>query len=291
MSISIKDAAGSSQALATGSGDGSGAPYKSPAAVGIGAVGDAAATDSTSSWSVVAVLKGLYALLAGTLTAAIKLGATAVSANSGTKDAGTIRVVLATDQPALTNKLLVTPDPNAAVNLAQVGGTNISQGHGTAAAAIRVELPTDGTGLVGANLAQALDATNDGIRAYVVVNRMVDSTGAVLTVKRKRVTVTSTSATSIVPAVTSKQILVLGYSLQSQGSNTPAFNFQDDAGTPVVLSRTWKLDATGAAGVNGVVRGESPAGCGVDPTTAGQALMGKMDATGSVPVEVTYVEL
>jgi hypothetical protein len=37
-------------------------------------------------------------------------GAVALSGNSGNKDGGTVRVVLATDQPALTNKLLVTPD-------------------------------------------------------------------------------------------------------------------------------------------------------------------------------------
>lgn len=35
------------------------------------------------------------------------------------------------------------------VNLTQVAGSAISQGHGTAATAVRVELPTDGTGTVG----------------------------------------------------------------------------------------------------------------------------------------------
>lgn len=79
-----------------------------------------------------------------------QLAGTATSVNSGVKDAGTLRVVLATDQPQLTNKLLVTPDANSAINLAQVAGATIAQGHGTAAAAVRVELPTDGTGLVSA---------------------------------------------------------------------------------------------------------------------------------------------
>lgn len=37
----------------------------------------------------------------------------------------------------------------AGINITQVGGATISQGHGTAATAIRVELPTDGTGTVG----------------------------------------------------------------------------------------------------------------------------------------------
>ena len=52
-----------------------------------------------------------------------------VDTNSGTKSAGTLRVVLATDQPALTNKLLVTPDSvalpaNQSVNVSQIAGTN-----------------------------------------------------------------------------------------------------------------------------------------------------------------------
>lgn len=50
---------------------------------------------------------------------------------------------------ASMTKLLVTPDANSSVNISQVGGSSIAVGHGTAAAAIRVELPTDGTGVVG----------------------------------------------------------------------------------------------------------------------------------------------
>lgn len=55
---------------------------------------------------------------------------TTVDTNSGTKSAGTLRVVIATDQPALTNKLLVTPDSvalpaNQSVNVNQIGGTAV----------------------------------------------------------------------------------------------------------------------------------------------------------------------
>lgn len=38
---------------------------------------------------------------------------------------------------------------NASVNLNQVAGSAVNTGHGTAAGSIRVELPTDGTGIVG----------------------------------------------------------------------------------------------------------------------------------------------
>lgn len=141
-----------------------------------------------------------------------------VDTNSGNKSASTLRVVLATDQPALTNKLLVTPDSVAlpanqsvnvsqinavtplmgngvtgtgsqrvtvasdntpfavktdqtthgttdkvAADITQVAGAAISQGNGTAATAIRVALPTDGTGVV-----VATQATASSLNAQVV---------------------------------------------------------------------------------------------------------------------------
>lgn len=78
-----------------------------------------------------------------------KVNGTTIDTNSGNKSAGTIRVVLATDQPALTNKLLVTPDSvalpaNQSVNIAQFGGTNVSTGTGAGGAGIpRVTLSND----------------------------------------------------------------------------------------------------------------------------------------------------
>jgi collagen type VII alpha len=44
-----------------------------------------------------------------------QLNGTTTDTDSGNKSAGTLRVVIATDQPALTNKLLVTPDANSSV--------------------------------------------------------------------------------------------------------------------------------------------------------------------------------
>lgn len=104
-----------------------------------------------------------------------------------------------------------------------------------------------------------------------------------------RATVTTSTATEIVAAVAGQRIHVLGYSIQSQGVNTPTFYFADSSGSPVTLSRTWLLDATGAAGPAGVVQAPNELGCGVNPTTTGKALNGKMDTTGTVVVEVSYV--
>lgn len=77
-----------------------------------------------------------------------QLAGTATSVNSGTKDAGTLRVVLATDQPALTNKLLVTPDSVAlplhqSVNVDQIGGAAVTLGAKASASSIPVVLATD----------------------------------------------------------------------------------------------------------------------------------------------------
>lgn len=49
-----------------------------------------------------------------------------------------------------------TPSGTGDVNLTQVAGASVATGHGTAAGAIRVELPTDGTGVVGLNAGTAI---------------------------------------------------------------------------------------------------------------------------------------
>lgn len=74
---------------------------------------------------------------------------TALDVNSGNKSAGTIRVVLATDQPALTNKLLVTPDSvalpaNQSVNVSQMAGTTTDTNSGNKSAGTqRIVIATD----------------------------------------------------------------------------------------------------------------------------------------------------
>lgn len=83
-------------------------------ATALGAPADAAAT---TTGSVIAQLRRVANLLAGTLTV------------SGT--------------------VTTTPPSNASTNLAQVAGATTATGHGTASGALRVELPTDGTGVVG----------------------------------------------------------------------------------------------------------------------------------------------
>lgn len=84
-----------------------------------------------------------------TVTSLSQFAGTAIDVNSGNKGNGTLRVVLATDQPALTNKLLVTPDANSAVNIAQINGVTTTMGNGVSGTGVqRVTLASDSTGAV-----------------------------------------------------------------------------------------------------------------------------------------------
>lgn len=91
-------------------------------------------TANTTAWKVDGSAVTQPVSLAGTQSVnAAQLAGTTTDTNSGSKSAGTLRVVIATDQPALSNKLLVTPDSvalpaNQSVNLSQVGGTTVVNG-------------------------------------------------------------------------------------------------------------------------------------------------------------------
>ncbi len=94
------------------------------------------------------------------------IAGTAADTNSGNKSAGTLRVVIATDQPQLTNKLLVTPDANSAINLAQVNGTTTVNG-GSAAGILAVGGPN------ATNVAITGNPTNLGAQAVSSENAAV----------------------------------------------------------------------------------------------------------------------
>lgn len=108
-----------------------------------------AATDVLTVQGIASMTKLLVtpdsvALPANQSVNAAQVGGTAVDTNSGTKSAGTIRVVLATDQPQLTNKLLVTPDANSAVNVAQINGVTPLMGAGAVGTgSLRTTLASD----------------------------------------------------------------------------------------------------------------------------------------------------
>lgn len=111
----------------------------------VGSLTEAAPASDTASSG----LNGRLQRIAQRLTSLTAVFPTTLAVNSGLKDASTLRVVLATDQPALTNKLLVTPDSvalpaNQSVNVNQAAGTALDGNSGLkSAGTIRVVLATD----------------------------------------------------------------------------------------------------------------------------------------------------
>lgn len=112
------------------------------------------ATDQPALTNKLLVTPDSVALPANQSVNVAQLAGTATDTNSGAKSAGTMRVVLATDQPALTNKLLVTPDSvalpaNQSVNVSQINGVTTTMGNGISGTGVqRVTLASDSTGQV-----------------------------------------------------------------------------------------------------------------------------------------------
>lgn len=126
-----------------------------------------------------------------------QIAGTATDVNSGLKSAGTQRVVLATDQPQLTNALKVdgsavtqpvngTVTANAGtgtfgVNNSQIGGVSISTGNGTSGTGVqRVTIASDSTGQIalatGANTIGAI-GINAGTNTIGAVTLLPAATG------------------------------------------------------------------------------------------------------------------
>lgn len=109
------------------------------------------ATDQPALTNKLLVTPDSVALPANQSTNVNQLAGTTTDTNSGNKSAGTLRVVLATDQPALTNKLLVTPDSvalpaNQSVNNSQINGVTPLMGNGvTGTGSQRVTIASDNT--------------------------------------------------------------------------------------------------------------------------------------------------
>lgn len=100
-------------------------------------------------------VSGTVSITANSAVNMAQVSGATTDTNSGTKSAGTLRVVIATDQPALTNKLLVTPDSvalpaNQSVNVAQINGVTTTMNNGTAGTGVqRVTIASDSTGQIG----------------------------------------------------------------------------------------------------------------------------------------------
>lgn len=168
---------------------------------------------------------------------------TTVDTNSGSKSASTVRVVLATDQPALTNKILVTPDSvalpaNQSVNVAQINGVTPLMGSGnTGTGSPRVTLATDQANLTTPlNVKQAVRAT--WVTGQVTTSNIAGTlVGANSTRRRCLIKNTDTSITvAIGPAtvsMTTGMLLKAGESMEVTA--TALIQVIAASGSPVVV--------------------------------------------------------
>lgn len=103
-------------------------------------------------------------------------GAT-VTAGAGAVAAGTLRVTLASNDPAVTAlQLLDNAVSGAGFNITQIGGAAAPIGAGLEATALRVTLPTDGTGVIaGVTTVASLTSGNVGGFTAVVQSTVVMS--------------------------------------------------------------------------------------------------------------------
>ena len=142
----------------------------------------------------------------------------------------------------------------------------------------------DGNGYVLVSLGTGLNKADDAIRVYQIPNGLVDGSGNALTIVTKYGTASSSGVNNLVAAQGStKQIYLLAYTLQTSGTVTA--QFQDTAGSPVVMSPSWDLSTSGLIAVRDV----APPGQYLDLTTANKGLDLNLSGATSVKYGIRYV--
>lgn len=123
-----------------------------------GAITSSVMQSNTKQVNGVATSTGAGAVGTGSQRVAVGQDTTTIAGSApGTAGTASANVVTVQGIASMT-KLLVTPDAlpaNQSVNVAQIAGATTNTGHGTASGSLRVELPTDGTGVVGLNAGSA----------------------------------------------------------------------------------------------------------------------------------------
>lgn len=193
---------------------------------------------------------------------------TTVDTNSGNKSASTIRVVLATDQPALTNKLLVTPDSvalpaNQSVNVNQLAGTTPDTNSGNKSA---------------------------GTQRFVLATDQPQLTNALLVAFGKTIKTASvniTADTDIVAAVTSKRIKVIAYALFKTGTNANPIIFKSNGTGGTELARVLlQSQASAVFGANLAISAPSF----LFATVAGEKLTMDVGDSDTITGFITYFD-
>lgn len=130
------------------------------------------AVTQSGTWNIGTVTTVTGVTTVSTVTSLSQFAGNAINLGTGTTGTGTLRVVLATDQPQLTNKLLVTPDAGATVQPipATSGGLSIYRNFQTSGAVIAAAIKASAGQVYG------IEVTN--INATPVYVRFYNQTGS-----------------------------------------------------------------------------------------------------------------
>lgn len=221
-----------------------------------------------------------------------QLAGTTTDTNSGNKSAGTLRVVIATDQPALTNALKVDPSAvtspvsiaaTVSENLAQIAGNTTSAGNGVSGTGVqRITIASDTTGVVQSKAESATGAAPPAMAIYQGANIGGNLTGLISCQSAAIYDASTTGSTQIVGLVSGKVVYICGYTIVAggtvnvklvygTGSNcatgatniTPAFQLTAQAGAVdgsayyrglnAIASNELCINASGAVAVQAIV--------------------------------------
>lgn len=252
------------------------------------------ATDQPALTNKLLVTPDSVALPANQSVNVSQIAGTTPDTNSGVKSAGTLRVVLATDQPALTNKLLVTPDSvalpaNQSVNVSQINGVTPLMGNGvTGTGSHRVTISSDNSAVSGLGAG----ATGSAVPANAVQIGLRDDAGNLRAAIRcdLRIVVdqafTAAQSVQLVAAVASQKIYVCHASFATSAASS--IKLTEGTGTNC---GTGKASVTGAyplAANGGVVLpfGINP----LEITTAADALCIESSAAATVAGVIQYAQ-
>lgn len=174
---------------------------------------------------------------------------TTIDVNSGSKSAGTQRVVIATDQPALTNKLLVTPDSvalpaNQSVNVNQIGSSAVdtnggNKSNGTQRMIVATDQPAlGGLGVAATGGAPPSNASyQGGLGSGATGGFLIGTTVCEL---NKVVNISTATTTLLVTGVSGRQVRICAFHIFTAGANNVA-----------MIEGTGATCGTGSAGLAG----------------------------------------
>lgn len=214
------------------------------AVVGTGTAGSAAGgiltVQGVASMTKLLVTPDSVALPANQSVNVAQLAGTTTDTNSGSKSAGTLRVVLATDQPALTNKLLVTPDSvalpaNQSVNVSQMNGVTVTMGAGATGTGVQRtnDVASSATGAAPPASAAFVGGLGSGATGGFLIAPTVCDT-------HKAVSMTSATTTLMVTGVSGRHVRICALHLVTAIANNVA-----------IISGTGATCGTGTAGISG----------------------------------------